>query len=90
MLSSEFDFNPIITPILDLSYVREQLNELDSMIRVPLNNTFNSQNEGNNIGKNSPSQINFTQNNYSPKSLSRYEIYRQTKNQISQLKGVMA
>lgn len=90
MLSSEFDFNPIITPILDLSYVREQLNELDSMIRVPLNNAFNSQNEGNNIGKNSPSQINFTQNNYSPKSLSRYEIYRQTKNQISQLKGVMA
>ena len=90
MLSSEFDFNPIITPILDLSYVREQLNELDSMMRVPLNNTFNSQNEGNNTGKNSPSQINFTQNNYSPKSLSRYEIYRQTKNQISQLKGVMA
>ena len=90
MLSSEFDFNPIITPILDLSYVREQLNELDSMMRVPLNNAFNSQNEGNNIGKNSPSQINFTQNNYSPKSLSRYEIYRQTKNQISQLKGVMA
>lgn len=89
MLSSEFDFNPVITPILDLSYVREQLNELDSMMRVPLNNTI-SQNEGINVGKNSPSQINFTQNNYSPKSLSRYEIYRQTKNQISQLKGVMA
>ena len=27
---------------------------------------------------------NFTQNNYSPKSLSRSEIYRQTKNQFSQ------
>ena len=32
--------------------------------------------------------INFTQNNYSPKALSRTEIYRQTKNQISQLRGV--
>lgn len=32
-------------------------------------------------------QINFTQNNYSPKALSRIEIYRQTKNQLSMLKG---
>lgn len=30
---------------------------------------------------------NFTQNNYSPKALSRSEIYRQTRNQFSQLKG---
>ena len=29
------------------------------------------------------STYNFTQNNYSPKSLSRSEIYRQTKNQFS-------
>lgn len=32
---------------------------------------------------------NFTQNNTSPKALSRYEIYRQTKNLISAAKGVM-
>jgi chemotaxis regulatin CheY-phosphate phosphatase CheZ len=31
----------------------------------------------------------FTQNNYSPKALSRVEIYRQTRNQFSQLKGVL-
>ena len=30
---------------------------------------------------------NFTQNNYSPKALSRAEIYRQTKNQFAMLKG---
>lgn len=87
-LNSEFDFNPIITPILDLSYVREQLDELSDMMAIPVNTTV-GQNEGNST-KDTPSQINFTQNNYSPKSLSRYEIYRQTKNQISQLKGVMA
>ena len=32
--------------------------------------------------------FNFTQNNNSPKSLSRYEIYRQTKNLINAAKGV--
>ena len=31
---------------------------------------------------------NFTQNNNSPKSLSRYDIYRQTKNLINAAKGV--
>lgn len=86
VLSNEFDFNPVITPILDLSYVKAQLQELSSIMAIPVTTT--GQNEGN-LSKNTPSQINFTQNNYSPKSLSRYEIYRQTKNQISQLKGVM-
>lgn len=32
----------------------------------------------------------FTQNNYSPKALSRIDIYRDTKNQFSRLKGVTA
>jgi tape measure domain-containing protein len=31
--------------------------------------------------------VSFTQNNYSPKELSRLEIYRQTKNQLTQLKS---
>lgn len=31
----------------------------------------------------------FTQNNYSPKALSRLDIYRQTKNQFSALKGLV-
>lgn len=36
-----------------------------------------------------PPSIQFTQNNYSPKALSRLDIYRQTKNQISALKGLI-
>ena len=32
----------------------------------------------------------FTQNNYSPKALSRLDIYRQTKNQFSALKGAVS
>lgn len=33
--------------------------------------------------------FNYTQNNYSPKALSRIEIYRNTRNQLSSLKGAM-
>jgi len=33
--------------------------------------------------------FNFTQNNYSPKALSRVEIYRQTRSQIAQVKGMV-
>jgi len=32
----------------------------------------------------------FEQNNYSPESLSEIEIYRQTKNQLSQLKSALS
>ena len=34
-------------------------------------------------------QLNFTQNNTSPKALSEVEIYRQTKNQLSIAKGAL-
>ncbi len=34
--------------------------------------------------KQSNQTFNFTQNNYSPKELSRIDIYRRTKNQFSQ------
>jgi hypothetical protein len=40
-------------------------------------------------GSNSQAAISFTQNNYSPKALSRLDIYRQTKNQISVMKGLV-
>lgn len=33
--------------------------------------------------------VNYTQNNYSPKELSSIDIYRQTKNQLSALKGAL-
>lgn len=43
---------------------------------------------GVNSSKNVTNNYNFTQNNTSPKSLSRLEIYRQTKNQLNFAKGV--
>ena len=41
------------------------------------------------ISANGGTTISYTQNNYSPKALSRLEIYRQTQNQIATIKGAM-
>lgn len=86
VLNSELDLNPIITPMLDLSVMRAQLAGLNEMMGNPAYG-INGQNVGR-FTTNATPQINFTQNNYSPKELSRIDIYRQTKNQISMIKGV--
>ena len=88
-INSQFDFNPVITPVLDLSFIRAQMAEVNSLFgnRGIGINDLDGQNGGNINGQ--PTQINYTQNNYSPKALSRYEIYRDTRYQLSQLKGAM-
>lgn len=82
------DLNPIITPKLDLSYIRSQMSEINSMFS---NGTIgvngNLQNGDKSSGINTGQQITFTQNNYSPKALSRTEIYRYTHNQLSMAGG---
>lgn len=88
-LSENLDFNPVITPRLDLSYMREQLASVNDMFNNrTLAAAYAGQNGG--ISSGSNAQVNFTQNNYSPKALSRYEIYRDTRNMVSQLKGALA
>lgn len=79
--------DPVITPILDLSRV-------DAGIRT-LNTRFSSQQAINAAGSMSNLQngqssggVNFIQNNYSPKALSRTDIYRQTNNQLTMLRRV--
>ena len=86
LISTGLDFNPIITPMLDLSYIKQQMSELDYLMNDP---EYGIGQNGGEAPAGKTQQINFTQNNYSPKSLSRYEIYRQTQNQISQLKGAL-
>ncbi len=87
VINEGMDLNPVITPLLDLSLIREQMSGLDSLMNDPTYG-INGQNEGDSRNK-APNQINFTQNNYSPKALSRVEIYRDTKNQLSMMKGVV-
>ena len=76
--------------MLDLSVMRAQLAGLNEMMTNPIYG-LNGQNGGQfTANPEATPQINFTQNNYSPKELSRYDIYRNTKNQISMMKGVIA
>ena len=89
VLNSGIDLNPIITPMLDLSLIRSQVDELSTMMSDPTYG-LSGQNGGQFTANPETQQINFTQNNYSPKALSRMEIYRQTKNQLSMMKGVVA
>ena len=89
VFDNELDLNPVITPMLDLSVVRAQMAELNSMFNSGMVGPYAGQNGGQFTANPEPTSINFTQNNYSPKELSRYDIYRNTKNQISMMKGVM-
>lgn len=98
----EFDVNPTITPVMDLSVVEGQAAYLNSMLSDTVGIGYSSKM----IGKitaiprqrdtghavegveKTPQQIinnyDFTQNNTSPKALSRYDIYKQTRTQFRQ------
>jgi predicted nucleic acid-binding Zn-ribbon protein len=102
-VAAEIDPNPVITPILDLSQVRTQAQELSALTNtVPITaaasyghatsisaSTPTTQADETNVSQAAPS-VTFEQNNYSPEALSDVEIYRQTKNQLSQLRMALA
>ena len=90
ILNEGIDLNPVITPMLDLSILQAQMADLNAMFGA--RDAYLAAQNGGKFSANpdQPQQINFTQNNYSPKELSRYDIYRNTKNQISMMKGVIA
>ncbi len=97
------DINPTITPILDLTQIRSQAEELAALTAVtPITAAASYQQASSISSAQTAAQVEqtavapggtsvkFEQNNYSPESLSDIEIYRQTKNQLSQLKSVLA
>lgn len=88
-ISSNIDINPVIRPTLDLSNVKSQAGAISGLFNereIAANgNLQNGSNSGNGSGNN----ITFNQYNNSPKALSRIDIYRQTKNQISQLRSTL-
>lgn len=100
---SDLDLNcaPVITPILDLDSLQNGMKNIsdilnqDNTIAASIANVNTKNSRGLNSEKqNSASeskQINYTfeQNNYSPKSLSRLDIYRNTRNQFATLKGLV-
>ena len=105
MVSNDMDSTPVITPVIDLTEIQNGEKQLSKMFNKDHTISVNSANikaasiasgriaasSGNNAtGKaQQGAQISFTQNNYSPKALSRSDIYRQTKNQFSAMKGAL-
>ena len=96
---------PLITPVLDLSQFEAGIAQMSSMmsgattgmeiaakVREGFENKKKSVSEGTSKNASGISKSivnNFTQNNYSPKALSRLDIYRQTKNQLATVKKVV-
>lgn len=92
MVSEDIDTEPTIRPVLDLSDVEKNAGRISTILSSKqassISARMNQSNQRGNIqnGSNNPSNTTtyqFTQNNYSPKALSRTDIYRQTKNQFS-------
>ena len=84
---SDSEWKPVITPVLDMSGVEPGLRNLNAIAgyRAPKVTEMNARMDA---GDNADFPVTFNQYNYSPKALTRLEIYRQTKNQLSMMKGV--
>ena len=97
MIDNGVDGQPTIRPILDLSDVEEKSHRLNTLFSrsqalavstgIAASRERNLQNEDTN--PNTGNSYKFVQNNYSPKALSRTEIYRQTKNQFSAMERMV-
>ena len=97
-VEGNIDTQPTIRPVLDLSEVRAGAHTLSALLSRRQAMSISAGMESRNAGTiqngetatpATGNSYNFTQNNYSPKSLSRIDIYRQTKNQFSALKGLV-
>ena len=89
-LDGDIDTEPTIRPVLDLTNVEagaRRLNTLfarDQVMSINIGRHNNvTEDQNGESSKTSGNTYQFTQNNYSPKALSRIDIYRQTKNQFS-------
>lgn len=96
-VDSSMDVQPTIRPVLDLSEVQSNAGRLSAIlsrshalhISSSMSESTGSEIQNGVAGLPAGNTYQFTQNNYSPKALSRIEIYRQTKNQFSTLKGLV-
>lgn len=98
IIDSDIDIQPTIRPVLDLTNVKDGAYRLNSLLSrskaISISTGINRSNNQDNQNGDSDAPIggntyNFTQNNYSPKALSRVDIYRQTKNQFSTLERMV-
>lgn len=94
---SDVNLEPVIRPVLDLSDIQNGTAKINSIFSRKHAISANSEitkaelpdDEPNKPDSNGGNSYQFVQNNYSPKALSRLDIYRQTKNQFSAMKGLV-
>lgn len=102
-LSTGIDFNPTITPVLDLTQVKQGFGTLSNMSKSQLINASTSTSMATSISAANTAaattagisttgnkNLTFNQYNTSPTALSNADIYRQTKNQLSVVKGALS
>ena len=97
MMDENIDYQPTIRPVLDLSEVESKSHKLNTLFSrtqaITLGGSINAskahENQNGDSGLNGGNSYKFIQNNYSPKALSRTEIYRQTKNQFSAMERMV-
>lgn len=97
-MDDSIDPSPRITPIIDMSEMDKGFKKIDASFSsrraLSINSSMEKKRDSNRNGMNPESKESvtwsFTQNNYSPKALSRLEIYRQTKNQFAMAKGLVS
>ena len=104
-LNNNLDINPVIRPVMDLTAVEvggRNINNLLGKKSIQLSGSLNNislvatrminQNGSQELINKPVSQgstVTFYQTNTSPKALSAFEIYRQTRNQLLSLKGLV-
>lgn len=101
VVNQEFSSEPTITPVLDLTSVKSQSKVLSSVVGSAIAGASSAQaftisseqsaarDEAAKAASMPDRTIVFEQKNYSPVALTEIEIYRQTKNQLSQLKSAL-
>lgn len=103
IVTGELDTTPVITPILDLTQVQTKAQELAALTNalpitaaasfgqaVAISSEQTALQAGDIAAGAIGPTVKFEQNNYSPEALTEIEIYRHTRNQLSQLKSVLA
>lgn len=97
VVSENMNLNPVITPVLDLTLAHKGFSQLNVMSKQQLIaarsiSTVNSAAAAaaGMVAVTKGANVNFYQTNNSPKAISTTDIYRRTKNQISQAKGALA
>ena len=103
LLDGSLMVDPVITPTMDLSSLQDSVAKVSSMMdannEYRLKSLYGADYSTTTSGSSSSDldgtisngkTISFVQNNYSPKSLSKLDIYRQTNNQLSKAKQLLA